>query len=231
MGNRICGLVIPVVAVTLAMQAPLRAQRISLDALVTPSTIILKDGRPLMFAVHGFIEFKSLAELFPFIETQTHRWKLDDAQKQELAHELLRRGIESRVISMSDERPLETLITHTSEELRQAIARVKEPTPPGYAEAFLAVREKWKQSLNCWSASPSIAGRVLSNWYPIEEGIELYGATYDSTEHFWQAIKYHPDTTIADVTELIGMFQHWDWSSWLARLDDDRRICFPKRYR
>ena len=230
MGNRICGLVIAVVAATQAMQAPLRAQRISLDALVTPSTIILKDGRPLMFAVHGFIEFKSLAELFSFIETQTHRWKLDDAQKQELARELLRRGIESRVISMSDERPLETLITHTSEELRQVIARVKEPTPPSYAEAFLAVQAKWKQSLNCWSASPSIAGRVLSNWYPIEEGIQLYGATYDSTEHFWQAIKYHPDTTIADVTKLIDMFQHRDWSSWLARLDDDSTIYLPNAY-
>ena len=147
MGNRICGLVIAVVATTQAMQAPLRAQRISLDALVTPSTIILKDGRPLMFAVHGFIEFKSLVELFSFIETQTHRWKLDDAQKQELARELLRRGIESRVISMSDERPLETLITHTSEELRQVIARVKEPTPPSYAEAFLAVQRHWVEDL------------------------------------------------------------------------------------
>ena len=65
---------------------------------------------------------------------------------------------------------------------------MKEPVPPGYAEAFLAVQEKWQHALNCWSASPVIAGRVLSNWYPIEEGIRLYGATYDSTEHFWQAV-------------------------------------------
>ena len=48
----------------------------------------------------------------------------------------------------------------------------------------------------------------------------------DSTEHFWQAIKYQPDTTIADVSELIGMFQPW-----LARLDDDWTIYFPKSYR
>jgi len=48
-----------------------------------------------------------------------------------------------------------------------------------------------------------IAGRVLSNWYPIEEGILLHGSIYDSTEHFWQAVKYHPDTTVAELKELI----------------------------
>jgi hypothetical protein len=230
MGKRACGLVIVVVAITLVQQAPLRAQQISLDALVTPSTIILKDGRPLTFAVHGFIELKSLAELFPFIDAQTHRWQPNDAQQRDLARDLLRRGIESRVVSMSDERPLETLITHTSDELRQAIARVKEPVPPGYAEAFLAVQEKWKHSLNCWSASPSIPGRVLSNWYPIEEGIQLYGGKYDSTEHFWQAIKYHPDTTVADLTKLLDLLQHRDWGSWLARLDGDPKIYLPNAY-
>ena len=230
MGKRVRGLVVAVVAVMLVLPAPLRAQQISLDALVTPSTTILKDGRPLTFAVHGFIEFKSLTELFPFIETQTHRWQLDDAQRQDLARELLRRGIESRVVSMSDERPLETLITHTSDELRQTIARVKEAVPPDYAEAFLAVQEKWKYSLNCWSASPSISGRVLSNWYPIEEAIHLFGATYDSTEHFWQAVKYHPDTTVADLTELIGLLEHGDWSSWLARLDADSTGYLPNAY-
>ena len=44
---------------------------------------------------------------------------------RELAGELLRRGIESRVISMEDEWPLEALVTHTNEELRQA----KTPIP------------------------------------------------------------------------------------------------------
>jgi hypothetical protein len=230
MGRRLFGLVIAVVAITLVQQAPLRAQQISLDALVTPSTTILKDGRPLTFSIHGFIELKSLAELFPFIDAQTHRWQLDDAQRQKLARDLLRRGIESRVVSMSDERPLETLITHAGDELRQAIAHVKEPVPPGYAEAFLAVQEKWKHSLNCWSASPSISGRVLSNWYPIEEGIQLYGDKYDSTEHFWQAVKYHPNTTVADLTELLDLLQHRDWSSWLARLDGDPKTYLPNTY-
>src|SRR6266404_4703366 len=182
-----------------ALGASAETQQVSLQEIDTPSTVIVKDGRPVTFALHGFIEFKSLAEMFPYIESQTQRWNgrggLDDQQQRRLAGELLRRGIESRVISMEDVRPLEILVTHTSEELRQALARVNGPVPPGYGEAFVEVQEKWKHSLNCWSASPSIPGRVLSNWYPIEEGIQFYGATYDSTEHFWQAVKYHPDVT------------------------------------
>jgi|GEM_PF-476732 len=209
---------------------PLQAQQISLQMLVTPSTIILKDGHPVTFAVHGFIEFKSLAELFPYIQSQTRRWQLKDADARALANDLLRRGIESRVVSMTDERPLETLLTHTSEELRQAIAQLKEPAPPGYFDAFLTVQNKWKHSLNCWSASPSIPGRVLSNWYPIEEGIQLYGATYDSTEHFWQAVKYHPDVTVADLKVLLGTVEQRDWSAWLRRLDDDPKLYLANAY-
>lgn len=220
--------------IALILRVPLRAEQVSLQAIVTPSTIVLKDGRPLTFAVHGFIEFKSLAELLVYIEAQTERWNhsggLDDAQRKGLARELLRRGIESRVVSMSDERPLETLVTHTRDELRQALARVREPVPPGYAEEFLAVQEKWKRSLNCWSAAQSIPARVLSNWYPIEEGIQLYGATYDSTEHFWQAVKYHPDITVADLTALLGLLEHRDWSPWLARLDRDPRLYLANAY-
>ena len=218
----------------LLLTAPLQAQPVSLQALVTPSTTIVKDGHVVPFAVHGFIEFKSLAELFPYIESQTQRWNvpggLNDAERHELAKDLLRRGIESRVVSMADERPLETLLTHTIDELQKALAHVKEPAPSGYAEAFLAVQDKWKHALNCWSASPAIPGRVLSNWYPIEEGIQLYGATYDSTEHFWQAVKYHPDLTLADLTELLGLLEQRDWRPWLARLDGDPKLYLPDAY-
>jgi hypothetical protein len=215
------------------LSASLRAQELSLQALVTPSTTILKDGRPVTFALHGFIEFKSLSEMFPYIDSQTQRWKPDGItgeQRQLLARELLRRGIESRIISMTDERPLEILITHTREELLQALARVKEPVPPGYSEAFLAVQEKWKHSVNCWSASPLISARVLSNWYPIAEGIQLYGATYDSTEHFWQSVKYHPDITVAELTKLLSLMEQKDWKPWIARLDDDPTLYLPNAY-
>ena len=95
---------------------------------------------------------------------------------------------------------------------------------------FLAVQEKWKHSLNCWSASPSIAARVLSNWYPINEGVQLYGATYDWTEHFWQAVKYHPDTTVGEVTALVSVLEKQDWGTWLARLDDNPKIYLPNAY-
>jgi hypothetical protein len=220
------------VFLTVIASVPLRAEELSLQAVVTPSTIIVKDSKQVTFAIQGFIEFKSLAEVFTYIETQTQRWKSSggEVDTQRLARELLRRGIESRVVSMADERPLEALLTHTNEELRQAIARVKEPMPPGYAEEFLAVQEKWKHSLNCWSASPSIPGRVLSNWYPIEEGIQLYGATYDSTEHFWQAVKYHPDVTVGELKELTVLLDGREWSTWLEHLDDDPKIYLPNAY-
>jgi len=225
--------IIQVALAATMLSAPLCAQELSLQTLVTPSTTILKDGRPVTFALHGFIEFKSLSEMFPYIDSQTQRWKPDGItgeQRQLLARELLRRGIESRIISMTDERPLEILITHTREELLQALARVKEPVPPGYSEAFLAVQEKWKHSVNCWSASPLISARVLSNWYPIAEGIQLYGATYDSTEHFWQSVKYHPDITVAELTKLLSLMEQKDWKPWIARLDDDPTLYLPNAY-
>ena len=206
----------------------------SLQKLVTPSTIIVKDGHPVTFAIHAFIEFESLHDAFPYIESQTGRWrgskKLDAGSRQRLGRQLLREAVESRVVSMTDERPLELLITHTKQELNDALALVREPLPSGYNDAFLAVQEKWKHSLNCWSASSSIPGRVLSNWYPIDEGIALYGATYDSTEHFWQAVKYHPDITVARLRVLLDFFQQRDWKPWLARLDDDPDLYLPNAY-
>jgi hypothetical protein len=215
----------------LLITVPLSAQQISLQALVTPSTVISKEGHTTTFDLRGFIEFSSLSEVFPYIEKQVSRWPtLSVKEREALATDLLRRGVESRVISMTDERPLEALVTHTTEELRQALTRVQEPTPPGYADAFLAVQKKWNHSLNCWSAAPSIPARVLSNWYPIEEGIQLYGATYDSTEHFWQAVKFHPDVTVADLLQLLGELGKHDWSEWLARLDADPKLYLPNAY-
>jgi len=224
-----------VVLIAVALAMPACAEQLSLQALVTPSTVVLsKDGHPVTFALHGFIEFKSLSEMFSYIDSQDLRWKsnagINEQQRQDAMRDLLRRGVESRVISMLDQEPLEILVTHTREELLTALAAVKEPVPAGYAEAFLEVQEKWKHSLNCWSASPSIAARVLSNWYPIREGIRLYATTYDSTEHFWQAVKYHPDITVGEVTALISVFEKQDWGRWLAHLDDDPRIYLSNAY-
>jgi hypothetical protein len=211
---------------------PLKADEVTLQSLVTPSTIIVKDQQPVRFAVYGFIEFRSLSELFTYIQQESRRWQSIDhsVDTQLLSRQLLRRGIESRVISMTDERPLQTLLTHTSDELREAIALVKDAVPPGYTEEFLAVQKKWSHSLNCWSASPSIPGRVLSNWYLIEEGINLYGATYDSTEHFWQAVKYHPDVTAEDLGELISLLEKRDWHSWIESLRSDPKIYLSNAY-
>ena len=92
------------------------------------------------------------------------------------------------------------------------------------------MQDKWKHSLNCWSAAPSIPARVLSNWYPIEEGVHLYGATYDSTEHFWQSVKYHPSVTVGDLRMLLGEMEKKDWAPWLKRLDDDPKSYLPNAY-
>jgi hypothetical protein len=223
---------IGVVLLVLMAGAPLRGEPLSLRSVVTPSTVVEKNGQAVKFAVHGFIEFRSLAELFPYIESQRQRWKgrISEEELQELTRGLLQQGIESRVVSMDDERPLEALVTHTSEELRQAIAHVQEPLPLGYQEAFLAVQGKWKHSLNCWSASPLIAGRVLSNWYPIEEGIELSGTTYDSTEHFWQSVKYHPGITVGELKELTSRLEGQNWVEWIKRLDEDPKLYLPNAY-
>jgi hypothetical protein len=217
------------------MALPARGEPLSLQALVVPSTVVWsKDGHPVTFSLHGFLQFKSLNEMFSYVDSQDQRWKsnagINEGQRQAAMRDLLRRGVESRVVSMVDEGPLETLVTHTREELLTALGAVKEPVPAGYADAFLAVQEKWKHSLNCWSASPTIAGRVLSNWYPITEGIQLYGATYDSTEHFWQAVKYHPDTTVGEVAALVSVLEKQDWATWLARLDNDPKIYLPNAY-
>lgn len=224
--------VIGPVLLGLLASAPLRGEPLSLADLVTPSTVIEKNGQAVKFAIHGYIEFKSLAEAFRYIESQRRRWKgkLAEEELLNLERGLLREAVESRVISMEDERPLETLVTHTSDELRQAILPLRGKVPASYEEAFLGVQEKWKHSLNCWSASPSIAGRVLSNWYPIEEGISLYGATYDSTEHFWQSVKYHPDVTVGELKELISQLEARTWIDWFARLDEDPKIYLPNAY-
>src|SRR6202451_4767969 len=89
-----------VVLIAVAMAVPVRAEQLSLQALVIPSTVLLlKDGHPITFALHGFLEFKSLNEMFSYIDSQNQRWKsnasINDEQRKAAMRVLLRRGITS----------------------------------------------------------------------------------------------------------------------------------------
>ena len=197
---------------------------------MTPASRVESQGRLVRFALHGLVFFDTLTDLFQHIDGEAGRWRFESAAaRQAFAEDLARRGVESRVVSMETELPLELLLTHTRGELDAAVTRrgrvgadavVFEGqhwrlTAAVYRDAFVRVRDRWSRSLNCWSASPSIPGRVLSNWYVIDEGIELYGAAYDSTEHFWQAVKYHPDVTVGDLQRLLDAMRAVDWRPWL----------------
>lgn len=220
------------------------ATRVTLRQLVTPSTRVEIQGRLVRFALHGLIYFDTLDDLFRHIDREAGRWRFDSAaERQAFGDGLLRRGVESRIVSMETELPLELLLTHTPAEIDAAVAAVVAAGTPSvfsgehwqlsaavYRGAFQRVRERWSSSLNCWSASPSIRGRVLSNWYVIDEGIELFGATYDSTEHFWQAVKYHPEVTVGDLQQLLDQMQSVDWRGWLDALASDQAFYFANAY-
>lgn len=221
-----------------------KAQPLTLDTLVEPSTVFQQDGETVPFALHFFIEFESLQALFAYIDEQAGRWTFDSEETRlEFADDLLRRGVESRVISMSYDLPREILVTHTAKQLAAALGAVAEAAPgivyrgqnwslekSRFTEIFLALQERWKSGLNCWSAAPSIAARVLSNWYIIAEGISLFGSDYDSTEHFWQAVKYHPEVRTADLAEILGHLKAVDWTPWVDTLSNDQAVYFEHGY-
>jgi hypothetical protein len=71
---------------------------------------------------------------------------------------------------------------------------------------------------------------VLSNWYILDEGIELFGATYDSTEHFWQAVKFHPDVTVRDLQTLLSALQAIDWRPWVDAMAADQDFYLANAY-
>lgn len=224
--------------------APAPSARLTLGRLVDPATRVEVQGRLVRPALHALIRFDTLADLFAYVDDQAGRWRFDGpAARQAFAEGLMRRGVESRVVAMDSELPLEVLLTHTRADLEQAVAGLATRDAPlvhegrhwrltkaSYLDALLRVRDRWSRSLNCWSASSSIPGRVLSNWYVIDEGIELYGATYDSTEHFWQAVKYHPDVTVAEVRALVAALIAVDWRPWLDALATDQRFYFAHTY-
>jgi hypothetical protein len=218
--------------------------RLTLRRLVDSSARIEVQGRVIRFALHGFIYFDTLNDLFAHIDREAGRWQFDsDADRRTFADGLMRRGVESRVVSMETELPLEVILTHTRAELARAVSETTtgdrplvfkgrhwQLTTDAYRDALLRVRDRWSSSLNCWSAASSIPGRVLSNWYIIDEGIELFGATYDSTEHFWQAVKYHPAVTVGDLRTLLVELMAIDTGSWVEALAADQRFYFANAY-
>ena len=222
----------------------LAAAPLTLARLVDPTTRVEINGARVPLALHALIRFDTLADLFTYIDNQAGRWTFTTSQeRQGYGDDLLRRGVESRIVSMQTELPLEILLTHTRAEVSAAVAALRTSQTPlifkgrhwaasmaTYRDAFLRVRDRWSTSLNCWSASPSMAGRVLSNWYLIDEGIRLYGATYDSTEHFWQAVKYRPDVTIGRLRSLLAELRPVDWTEWLAALERDGRFARANAY-
>jgi len=234
------------IMVFLLMAAPTASQesRLTLQALVDPSTVFFQDGQMVRFAVHGFVQFQNLEGLFAYIDLQAGRWQFTAPKdREDFASDLLYRGMQSRMISMEYEKPLEILQTHTARELSAAVGELRtrfEPfiykgahwqlTSDQYRSNFLKLQQHWKTSLNCWSASPSIPARVLSNWYLIDEGIDLFGARYDSTEHFWQAVKYHPETRLTNLLELLDLLNNGPWAQLLDRLSLNQAVYLEHTY-
>lgn len=227
-----------------AAQERAPAPGLTLRRLVDPASRVEVQGKLIRFALHALIRFDTLDQLFAYIDTEAGRWQFDSpAARQVFADGLLRRGVESRIVSMETDLPLEILLTHTRDEVQRGVASLTTRDAPlvfrgrhwqltteAYRDAFLRVRDRWSRSLNCWSASSSIPGRVLSNWYFIDEGIELYGATYDSTEHFWQAVKYHPDVTVGDLRTLVADLKAIDWRPWVEALAADQAFYVANAY-
>ena len=242
------------VSITLAFASPAVARGQSTTAraaapltlirLVDPATRVEVNGQTVPFALHGFVRFETLNDLFIYIDEQAGRWTFPTAQaRQAFGDDLLQRGVESRIVSMQTELPLEIVLTHTRREVAAAVDALHTADPavvftgrhwrasmPAYRAAFLRVRDRWSTSLNCWSASSSVAGRVLSNWYLIDEGIPLYGAVYDSTEHFWQAVKYRPDVTIGQLRDLLSGLSGTDWKAWIDALERDQAFARANAY-
>ena len=98
------------------------APRLTLAQLVTPASRVESQGRLVRFALHGLVFFDTLTDLFRHIDGEAGRWRFESAAaRQAFADDLMRRGIESRVVSMETELPLELLLTHTRGELDAAV--------------------------------------------------------------------------------------------------------------
>ena len=231
---------------TAATSFPLLAQvhSLTLARLIEPSSVLRNQGEVVPFALNGFIEFENLEGMFTYVNDQAGRWNFSSpAERKAFADDLFRRGVESRIVSMIYEDPHEVLMTHTPEQLAEAVTGIHTSSSPliyrgrswsldaaTYRDVLVQLQERWKGSLNCWSSSASVPERVLSNWYIIPEGITLFGASYDSTEHFWQAVKYHPEVQLKDLLRILDRVGAVSWKPWLETLATDQKNYFAHTY-
>ena len=77
--------------------------------------------------------------------------------------------------------------------------------------------EAFRELLECDTVDSGACSRIGIRL----KGIVLYGASYDSAEHFWQAVKYFRRCNGGRLTELLSAFKQRDWNPWLARLDGE----------
>ena len=95
---------------------------LTLPRLVDPATRVEVNGKPVQVALHGLIRFDSLADVFTYIDDQAGRWTFASAQeRQAFGDALLQRAVESRIVSMQTELPLEVVLTHTRGEVGAAV--------------------------------------------------------------------------------------------------------------
>ena len=113
------------------MQARSATARVTLRDLVDPGSRIEVQGRLIQFALLGQIRFDTLDDLFAYIDGQAGRWRFDSAAaRQAFADGLMRRGVESRVVSMETELPLELVLTHTRADIERAVTSEKRRDAP-----------------------------------------------------------------------------------------------------
>jgi hypothetical protein len=92
-----------VVSCTAVTPVALNAQEshLTLAELLTPTSIVRHHNEPVRFALHWFIEFETLGELFSYIDNQAGQWEFDSVEtKRTFVDDLLLQGLESRVISL-----------------------------------------------------------------------------------------------------------------------------------
>ena len=66
---------VTVIGCALLFAAPALAEPLPLKTVVTPSSVIVNGGKPVTFAIHGYIEFQSLSQASVYIDSQELRWK------------------------------------------------------------------------------------------------------------------------------------------------------------